>query len=186
MTYLNELEQALKDLPKNEQAKWLDHYANYMKKHHLDDWSAQMTLGEPRDLAEKVRKQAGLESAADQRVPSEPSPKEKSKGAVFLKAPLAFLMALVVLVILWLPTLISWLIMVAFIFVAAFVGIAGAVVIPQSLFGGSFYIGLALLFLGLVLVWSPMATLLSMKSADWSRQLFQTVLRIVRGGRGNE
>ncbi|MBS9337631.1 HAAS domain-containing protein [Fructobacillus parabroussonetiae] len=188
MTYIEELEQALGRLKTGEREQFVQHYADYLNNHQLDDWAARKTLGTPAELAEKIQVRLANQEIADQ--DSNRTTNQGHAGhfawLMWLTAPLYLGLFVVLFFLVWLPSLLIWSLMVAFILAAAFVGVAGVVVVAQSLWGGAFYIGLALLMLGIMFLLSPLATFFSMKSADWTRFAGSRVMQRLKKGLNHE
>lgn len=187
MTYLNELEQALVDLPEAEQESIVEYYRSYFADGRLSDEEARKQLGQPSELAKKLKKDLENDDVMfNKNIAIEPDKgKNKAKKQLFiwlliLTSP-AWLSVLIVtfLLIVLLP-LLSWLLALLLIVLSAFSGIAGVVVLPQEFWGGLFYIGAAVALLGLSIMFAPCATWLVMKATDWGKAILVWVRQLLK------
>ncbi|MBS9338411.1 hypothetical protein G6R29_02010 [Fructobacillus sp. M2-14] len=94
--------------------------------------------------------------------------------------------------ILWVPVLIviycliatlalvTWCLQLALIVTAAFVGIAGVVVLTQAFWGALFYIGMALMALGLAVLFLKLTIWVTTNVVDWFKVITNSWLRYIR------
>lgn len=182
MTYLNELEQALVGLPKNEQENIIEYYRNYLADGGLSDEEARVKLGEPAALAEKLKADFDQEDG-DEVTTRAKQTQPLTRGQfilVILTSPIWLLVTLISFLGIASLPLLAWGIALSLIIVSAFSGIAGAVVLTQNFWGGLFYIGMAVISIGLSIMFSPCATWLVMKATDWTKALLLKIQHTAR------
>ncbi|MBS9334480.1 DUF1700 domain-containing protein [Fructobacillus sp. M1-13] len=195
MTYLEKLEQALSGLSKQERQEKIDECRHYIETHQLDDAAAFQLLGTPTELAEKMRADVAnkkeLSEDDDEKKWLDPTAQKKTKTSkswhdtlpfwlLVLGVPIWMPLLLALFLLLWIFSIVAWLMMFAFTLASAFVGIAGVVVLPQAFWGGLFYIGSAVSAIGLTVIFTPLAVFLSVKATDWTKRVGLSLLTAVR------
>ncbi|MFC4760300.1 DUF1700 domain-containing protein [Fructobacillus durionis] len=185
MTYLQELEQALTDLPQSEQENIIDYYRNYFADGKLSDTAAREKLGEPAALAKKLRVEFVPDEEQDNSATGKTASLFRRDGWLFwlmvlISAPIWFPLLITAYVLIIILPFMAWVVAIAFILASAFVVIAGAVVCPQNLWAGLFYIGIGLALLGVPIIASSYASWLSLKASDWAKSLTHTLYRLIR------
>lgn len=185
MTYIKELEQALKDLPISERENIMNSYRNYFTDGKLSDEAAREKLGEPSALAKKLRTEFNLNEEHTESDDEKKQSLFRRDGWLFwlmvlISAPVWFPLLITAYVLILILPFMAWVIAIAFILASAFVVIAGAVVCPQNIWAGLFYIGIGLALLGVPIIASSYASWLSLKASDWTKALTHTLYRLIR------